>query len=78
MIAGVTAAAAAATVAKQSQQEEEAAEREDFTLPPESVTGYRTPGGLIHPNRPVKVSWDLLIGGSAPAPPLVWPRFVFS
>jgi hypothetical protein len=39
-------------------------EREDFSLPAESVTGYRTPGCLVHPNTPLKVKWDLLIGGS--------------
>jgi len=40
-----------------------AEENLSLTLPAESVTGYPTPGCLIHPTSPLKVNWDLLIGG---------------
>jgi len=43
--------------------EEGMEERVNFTLPPESVTGYPTPKCLIHPTTPLKIKWDLLIGG---------------
>ena len=37
---------------------------ERHALPPESVSGYRTSVLMIHPNHPLKIIFDLVIGGA--------------
>lgn len=35
----------------------------EFRLPKESITGYKTQSFMIHPSHPVKIKFDLAIGG---------------
>lgn len=53
----------AASGLMQSMNYEDKSDETEFHLPKESITGYKTQSLMIHPSHPLKIKFDLAIGG---------------